>query len=246
MAPRKWKKNFSAAEVEGVSQLNNEQREQKTKLFMQQFQKEAQERTKEMEEKLEQTVATVEKAFKVQILKMPPSLQRKSVKELTSEDESQAGEVTIAMQADSSVIEPVKKKIGKKAQIANKSEASRPKQLRRILSVQSNKTVETVGKTVTKSRSLDFSNSTCARPTPPRASPAAPASTLRTRRTHSRIAKATNLTALPSESLLRFPPLFFSNCFLNLVVHFFFPYLMCTFVLSFLSSCSLWLVRYAC
>lgn len=48
----------------------------------------AQERVNEMEAKMENTLATVEKVFKVELMKMPPSLQNTLIGDLISGESS--------------------------------------------------------------------------------------------------------------------------------------------------------------
>ncbi|XP_036400106.1 borealin-2 [Megalops cyprinoides] len=98
MPPRKSKKASLLSLRKTDGQLSNEQWDQKKQLFMQQFEKEAQERINEMEAQLEQILATVDRVFRVEIMKMPPQLQRTLIKDLMSEDDVPAGEVTLAMQ----------------------------------------------------------------------------------------------------------------------------------------------------
>ncbi|XP_064847362.1 borealin-2-like [Oncorhynchus masou masou] len=75
-----------------------------------------------MEEKLEQTLATVDRVFKVELMKMPPALQ-KTVIDLINADGNSAGEVTIAIKTESPEIhQPLTRKVSKKARsLANGS-----------------------------------------------------------------------------------------------------------------------------
>ncbi|CAB1339566.1 unnamed protein product [Coregonus sp. 'balchen'] len=57
----------------------------------------AQDRINEMEAKLEQTLATVDRVFKVELMKMPPALQKTLIIDLINADDISAGEVTIAI-----------------------------------------------------------------------------------------------------------------------------------------------------
>ncbi|XP_066569800.1 borealin-2 [Amia ocellicauda] len=203
MAPRKWRKNSqkSEEEEEGDRQLTKEQRDQKIKLFMQQFEKEAQEKIREMEKKLDQTLATLERAFKVEMLKMPTSLQQTIMKDLVNEQESKVGEVTIAIEAECPEIKPVRRKPSKKVQIGNDSSAPTPR-LKRMLSVQSKTIIQNSAKTTTKSRSLaDLSRATKRKETTPRMTQATPPLASRTRK--SRVAKVTDLTVMASGTHLR-------------------------------------------
>uniref|UniRef100_A0A8C4I2F7 Borealin N-terminal domain-containing protein n=1 Tax=Dicentrarchus labrax TaxID=13489 RepID=A0A8C4I2F7_DICLA len=65
-------------------QLGREMRQSRLALFIQQFEKEAQERMNELEAKMENMLATVDKVFKVELMKMPPSLQNTFIGDLIS------------------------------------------------------------------------------------------------------------------------------------------------------------------
>ncbi|KAI1895690.1 hypothetical protein AGOR_G00108840 [Albula goreensis] len=116
---------------------------------MQQFEKEAQERINEMGSQLEQILATVDRVFQVELMKMPPQLQNTLMSDLMREDDSPAGEVTVAIHAQSPEIhQPLTRKSSKKVQIkANDT------QRKRMLSVE-NKPTSSVSKKPAKSRSL--------------------------------------------------------------------------------------------
>uniref|UniRef100_A0A673APM6 Borealin N-terminal domain-containing protein n=1 Tax=Sphaeramia orbicularis TaxID=375764 RepID=A0A673APM6_9TELE len=77
MPPRRTKKDAQ-------SDLDLDMRRSKLTLFIQQFEKEAQERMNELEAKLENTLATVDKVFKVELMKMPPSLKNTLMGDLLS------------------------------------------------------------------------------------------------------------------------------------------------------------------
>ncbi|XP_073331470.1 borealin-2 [Pagrus major] len=85
-------------------QLGREMRQSRLALFIQQFEKEAQERMNELEAKMENTLATMDKVFKVEVMKMPPSLQSALIGDLISEEEISASEVSIAMKNESIVM----------------------------------------------------------------------------------------------------------------------------------------------
>ncbi|MED6292319.1 Borealin-2, partial [Characodon lateralis] len=71
-------------------------RKKRLTLFIKQFEKEAQDRINYLEFKLESLLATVDKVFEVELMKMPPSLQNTLIKDLISEEEVSASEVSIA------------------------------------------------------------------------------------------------------------------------------------------------------
>ncbi|XP_035274333.1 borealin-2 isoform X1 [Anguilla anguilla] len=189
MEPTKWKKVYQRSEGELDGQLSKEQRDQKKKrLFMQQFEKEAQERIREMELKVEQLLATVDRAFRVELMKLPPQLQGTRLKDLMRENDEAAGEVTIAMKAESPEIHrPLTRKTSKKGQA--KENATRRK---RMLSTQNKTPLPAVSKKTAKSRSLadlDPSASKSQRS----------CSTSNFKRTRGCVAKANDLVALSTD-----------------------------------------------
>ncbi|XP_076581644.1 borealin-2 [Chaetodon auriga] len=97
--PVKRRRNAGAAQ--NKEQLSREMRQSRLALFIQQFEKEAQERMNELEAKMENMLATIDKVFKVELMKMPPSLQSTLIGHLINEEESSASEVSIAMKNES-------------------------------------------------------------------------------------------------------------------------------------------------
>ncbi|KAM9836588.1 borealin-2 [Aulostomus maculatus] len=91
----------NAANVQNKEHLSREMRRSRLALFIQQFEKEAQERLNELEGKMEDMLATVDKVFKVELMKMPPSLRNTRIGDLISEEEISASEVSIAMRNES-------------------------------------------------------------------------------------------------------------------------------------------------
>ncbi|KAJ8340143.1 hypothetical protein SKAU_G00347760 [Synaphobranchus kaupii] len=153
MERRKLRKVYQRSEGEPDRQLSIEQKDQKKKLFMQQFKKEAQERICEMELKVEQLLATVDRACRVQLMKLPPQLQGTLLKDLMREDDDAAGEVTIAIEAQSPEIHrPLTRKTSKKVQ-ASESATRR----KRLLSAQNKTPSSEVSKKMTKARSAGVS-----------------------------------------------------------------------------------------
>ncbi|XP_023672377.1 borealin-2 [Paramormyrops kingsleyae] len=149
MPVRKVRKTSAKAEGDGEGQLSNEQHEKRKRLFMQQFEKEAQDRLNEMDGKMEQILATVERVCRVEMMKMPPAMLRTRIKDLMCEEDTPVGEVTIAIKNESTEInQPLTRKPSKKGQ----TNASAPR-LQRTLSVQSKKATKEVSR-MTKSRSL--------------------------------------------------------------------------------------------
>ncbi|XP_078132076.1 borealin-2 [Sander vitreus] len=98
MPPRRTR-NAGKAHVK--EQLDREMRRCRLDLFIQQFEKEAQERMNELEAKLDNMLSTVDKVFKVELMKMLPSLQNTLIGDLIREEEISASEVSIAMKNES-------------------------------------------------------------------------------------------------------------------------------------------------
>ncbi|XP_029626303.1 borealin-2-like [Salmo trutta] len=112
MAPRRIRKVSNQAEGHTDSQISKEIRQKQGLLFIQQFEKEAQDRINEMEAKLEQTLATVDRIFKVELMKMPPALQKTVIIDLINADDISAGEVTLAIKTESPDIhQPLTRKL---------------------------------------------------------------------------------------------------------------------------------------
>ncbi|XP_045071783.1 borealin-2-like isoform X2 [Coregonus clupeaformis] len=121
MAPRRIRKISNQAEGHTDGQISKEMRQKRGALFIQQFEKEAQDRINEMEAKLEQTLATVDQVFKVELMKMPPALQKTLIMDLINDDIS-AGEVTIAIKTESPEIhQPLTRKLSKKVKGSKKA-----------------------------------------------------------------------------------------------------------------------------
>ncbi|KAM6909434.1 borealin-2 [Xenentodon cancila] len=90
-----------AGNTPGSERLSREMRQSRLALFIQQFEKEAQLRMNELEAKMENLLATVDKVFRVELMKMPPALQNTLMGDVISEEEISASEVTIAMKSES-------------------------------------------------------------------------------------------------------------------------------------------------
>ncbi|XP_029382109.1 borealin-2 [Echeneis naucrates] len=86
-------------------QLDREMRLSRLALFIQQVEKEAEEHMDELAAKLENMTATVDKIFKVEMMKMPPSLKNSRIGDLISEEDISASEVSIAIKSESSEIQ---------------------------------------------------------------------------------------------------------------------------------------------
>ncbi|XP_029944294.1 borealin-2 [Salarias fasciatus] len=143
--------------------LSREMRRSKMTLFIQQVEKEAQERVNELEAKTESLLTTVDKVFRVELMKKPPSLQSTLIGELLSSEEVSASEASIAAMSESLVMpQPLKRIPSKKAkstesppvQSASGQRASKrgkgPKRIRTL--VGSNSTGNLRGSSVTAGR----------------------------------------------------------------------------------------------
>ncbi|KAL3967187.1 Borealin [Sarotherodon galilaeus] len=153
MAPRRTKNTRS---VQSKEELSREMRRSKLALFIQQFEKEAQERVNELEAKMENTLATVEKVFKVELMKMPPSLQNTLIGDLITEEEFLASEESIASKDChwfGEIPQPLKKITSKRAKSTYSPDQSAP--THRVSSKASKGVKETK-----RTRTLVCSNST--------------------------------------------------------------------------------------
>ncbi|XP_061768717.1 borealin-2 [Nerophis ophidion] len=81
------KRTRNTGNPQNQERLNKELRSKKLALFIQQFEKDAQERLNELESKLQNMLATIDKVFEIELLKMPPSLQNTLMGDLISEQE---------------------------------------------------------------------------------------------------------------------------------------------------------------
>uniref|UniRef100_A0A672NBL6 Borealin-2-like n=1 Tax=Sinocyclocheilus grahami TaxID=75366 RepID=A0A672NBL6_SINGR len=90
-------------------------------LFIQQFEKEAQDRINEMEANLNKLLATVDRVFKIELMKMPQSLHTTLIKDLMNDGDTSVGEVTMALTCASPEIQkPLSRKPSKKALLSQK------------------------------------------------------------------------------------------------------------------------------
>ncbi|XP_016095190.1 borealin-2-like isoform X2 [Sinocyclocheilus grahami] len=114
MAPRRTRKVSQDSE----GQHNCDQKIRLTKrkeLFIQQFEKEAQDRINEMEANLNKLLATVDRVFTIELMKMPQSLHTTLIKDLMNDDDPSVGEVTMALMCASPEIhKPLSRKPSKK------------------------------------------------------------------------------------------------------------------------------------
>uniref|UniRef100_A0A8C6WLZ5 Borealin N-terminal domain-containing protein n=1 Tax=Neogobius melanostomus TaxID=47308 RepID=A0A8C6WLZ5_9GOBI len=109
--PRRNKKSQDAEHDDP----GREMRRNKLTLFIQQFEKEAQERMRDLEAKTENLLATVDTFFRVELMKMPPSLKNLRMEDLLSEEEMPASDVSIAMKNEAIEIQqPLRKATSKR------------------------------------------------------------------------------------------------------------------------------------
>ncbi|XP_029028930.1 borealin-2 [Betta splendens] len=112
--PTRRAKNEGSASAK--AQLNRDRRRNWLALLVQQFEKEAQERMIELEDKLENMLSTVDKVFDVELMKLPPSLQNTLIGDLISEEEVSASDVSIAMKNESiRMQQPLRRATGRRA-----------------------------------------------------------------------------------------------------------------------------------
>ncbi|KAM4536629.1 borealin-2 [Odontesthes bonariensis] len=144
-----------AGKIQSKEQLSWEMQQSRLALFIQQFEKEAQERMNDLEAKMENLLATVDKVFKVELMKMPPSLQKALIWDLISEEEISASEVSIAMKSESrEMSQPLRRVPSKRVKSTESPPVSSSSAQR-----SSSKTLKG-GKGTKRTRTLGGSNST--------------------------------------------------------------------------------------
>ncbi|XP_056626900.1 borealin-2 isoform X2 [Triplophysa dalaica] len=118
MALRRTRKVRQNSEDQPDGQQHFEQNiklNKRKELFIQQFEKEAQDRINEMEANLNKLLATVDRVFKIELMKMPHSLHTTLIKDLMSGHDTSVGEVTMAITSGSPEIrKPLTRKPSKK------------------------------------------------------------------------------------------------------------------------------------
>lgn len=101
-----------------------EMRRQNLTRFIQQFEKEAQERMQDLEDKMENMLTTVDKLFRVELMKMPPSLKDARVGDVLGAEETPSSDVSIALRNETIEVQPLQKGASKRLKTAD----SRPVQ----------------------------------------------------------------------------------------------------------------------
>eukprot|EP00066_Takifugu_rubripes_P003996 XP_003967022.2 PREDICTED: borealin-2-like [Takifugu rubripes] len=91
----------------GRSQNQEQLNRGRLALFLQQVEKEAEERMNELEAKMENMLVTIDKAFKVEMMKMPPSLLNTRIGDLISEEDLfSRPEASITLKNESELVPP--------------------------------------------------------------------------------------------------------------------------------------------
>ncbi|KAB5525820.1 hypothetical protein PHYPO_G00144600 [Pangasianodon hypophthalmus] len=125
MAARRTRKGSQSSEGLQRDQAADKLRKRK-ELFIQQFEKEAQERINEMEAKLDKLLATLDRAVKIEMMKLPQSLHTTLIKDIMSAQETSFGEVTMAIESASPEIsKPLSRKPSKKGKASTTMAAQR-------------------------------------------------------------------------------------------------------------------------
>ncbi|KAL6461363.1 hypothetical protein MHYP_G00295070 [Metynnis hypsauchen] len=120
MAARKTRNVSHASVGQPEGQPGVDKLRKRKELFIQQFEKEAQERVNEMEAKLDKLLSTVDRTFKIEMMKLPQSLHTTLIKELMNAQESSVGEVTMAIaSASPDISRPLSRKPSKKGKASN-------------------------------------------------------------------------------------------------------------------------------
>ncbi|XP_027030022.1 borealin-2 [Tachysurus fulvidraco] len=114
MSAKRTRKRSQSCEGLQKDQAADKLRRRK-ELFIQQFEKEAQERINEMEAKLDKLLATLDRAVKIEMMKLPQSLHTTLMEDILSAQETSVGEVTMAIGSVSPEIsKPLSRKPSKK------------------------------------------------------------------------------------------------------------------------------------
>ncbi|KAM3591270.1 uncharacterized protein V6R79_025874 [Siganus canaliculatus] len=155
------KRTRNTGGAQGKEQLSREMRQSGPALFIQQFEKEAQERMNELEAKMENMLATVDRVFKVEMMKMPPSLQNTRIGDLISEEEVSASEVSIAMKNESLEIhQPLKRVRSKRGEVTFQDQANSADSSPGQSTLRTSSKTSKGGKATKRARTLVGSNST--------------------------------------------------------------------------------------
>ncbi|CAL8376427.1 borealin-2 [Gadus morhua] len=114
MSPRRTRSQKFRDSSQVPEQEAAELRNNRFTLFIQQYEKEAHERISEMEARMDNMLKTVDKFFKVELMKMPPSLQRTLIGDLIDHGVT-SSDVSIAIKTNSPEIQrPLKRTSSRK------------------------------------------------------------------------------------------------------------------------------------
>nr|XP_061800451.1 borealin-2-like [Nerophis lumbriciformis] len=92
------KRSKNSAKLRHKEELNNQLRRRNISLFIQQVEKEAQERMKELECGLGNLLANIEQVFEVELMKLPPAIRETRLGDLITGEEFASSDVSIAPQ----------------------------------------------------------------------------------------------------------------------------------------------------
>ncbi|XP_072769328.1 borealin-2 isoform X2 [Nerophis lumbriciformis] len=114
------KRTRNTGNPQSQERLNKELRGKKLALFIQQFEKDAQERLNELDRKLQNMLATIDKVFEIELLKMPPSLQNTLMGDLIEQELSGDKAISIDILHESpDVHQPLRKASSKRGQLTD-------------------------------------------------------------------------------------------------------------------------------
>ncbi|XP_035474259.2 borealin-2 [Scophthalmus maximus] len=91
----------NASNAQSKEQQGRDMCQRRLALFVRQFEKEAEERMNELDARMENMLATVDKVYNVEVMKMPLSLRNTLLADLMSEEQVSASDVSIAMKNES-------------------------------------------------------------------------------------------------------------------------------------------------
>ncbi|KAM6894212.1 borealin-2 [Lycodopsis pacificus] len=115
------KRSRNAGQTLNNEPLSRDMRQSRLNLFILQFEKEAQDRMNELYAKRDDLLAAVDKAYKVELMKIPDSLQKTRIGDLISEAIS-ASEVSIATKNESlEMQQPLRRALSKRVKSTDSS-----------------------------------------------------------------------------------------------------------------------------
>ncbi|XP_051906836.1 borealin-2 isoform X2 [Hippocampus zosterae] len=150
MAPKRSRK---AAQVQNQEELSRILRGRKITLFIQQVEKEAQERMNELESRLDNLLANIDQVFKVELMKLPPSIRNMRVGDWI--EEMSASEVSLAVQES-----PEMKQLTHKRVPSRRGKSADPAPVQSLLTRKNSVKTSKVGKGARESKPTTGSSST--------------------------------------------------------------------------------------